>query len=77
MDGGFRTWEIESLKVQSPLSRAAFFVPISVWKCAKLELRAINKARALDETPRTLSFVLFRSPHNGDQTQKSILHENS
>jgi hypothetical protein len=38
MAGGFRTWEIESLKVQSPLSRAAFFVPISVWKCAKLEL---------------------------------------
>jgi hypothetical protein len=39
MAGGFRAGGIESLKLQSPLSRAAFFLPISVSKCAKLELR--------------------------------------
>jgi hypothetical protein len=38
MAGGFRAGGIESLKLQSPLSRAAFFLPISVSKCAKLEL---------------------------------------
>jgi hypothetical protein len=38
MAGGFRAGGIESLKLQSPLSRAAFSLPISVSKCAKLEL---------------------------------------
>ncbi|MGB7286079.1 MAG: hypothetical protein WBC71_04025, partial [Salaquimonas sp.] len=45
MTGGFRAWGIESLKVQSPLSRAAFFVPIVSLKSAKLELRTFYEER--------------------------------
>jgi hypothetical protein len=39
MVGGFRALQIESLKVPSPLSRAAFFSHTSVFKSAKLEVR--------------------------------------